>query len=64
MDLPSRADPNYMKLLSAQKDAAVAVVNMGLKANDTALRKRENDVLAKLLASINGEPALEARVIN
>ena len=55
LTLPAQTDPNYMKMVSTQKDAAVAVVNMGFKAGDSAMRKKETDILAKLLESMKDD---------
>jgi len=52
--LPDQSDSAFARLLSAQKDAAVAVVNIGLKVNDSALRKKETDALQQLLARVKG----------
>ena len=73
LDIPHPGDPNYMKMISAKKDAAVAVVNLGLKANDATLRRRETDVLSRLLEAIQNDEgpafagptlAVESRVLN
>lgn len=46
---------NYLKMLSIKKDAAVSVINAGLKADENRFRKRKNDVLGELLKQINSE---------
>lgn len=54
IDLPlEKSDPEFMKLLSAQKDAAVSVVNTAVKVDETRLRARTENSLAKLLDKIN-----------
>jgi hypothetical protein len=45
-------DPNYARLVSARKDAAVATLNAALKADENQFKKRNNVVLEKLLAEI------------
>ncbi|MDE2097898.1 MAG: hypothetical protein KGL39_11665 [Patescibacteria group bacterium] len=48
-------DPNFARLLSAKKDAAVSVVNAVLKADENRFRQRKTDVLEKLLERIRQE---------
>ena len=52
LPLPPDASRDYVKVLSMKKDAAVAVIQLGLKASDSALRRRETGVLEKLLDAI------------
>lgn len=42
-------DPNFTRILSAKKDAAVSVVNAALKADENRFRQRKSNVLEDLL---------------
>jgi hypothetical protein len=54
IDFPlDKADPEFMKLLSAQKDASVALLNTAVKVDETRLRARTENSLTKLLEKIN-----------
>ena len=48
-------DPNFARMLSAQKDMATAVFNTAQKADENQFKKRKSDVLEKLLAAIRKE---------
>jgi len=50
--LPGRDADSFIRMFSAVKDAAVSVMNLGLKADENRLRKRKNDVLEELYAKI------------
>jgi hypothetical protein len=52
---PDEDDPNYARLVSARKDAAVSVMNTALKADENQFKKRNNAVLENLLAEIRKE---------
>lgn len=47
-ELPKRGDPDFQRMLSTQKDAAVAVVNSGLKADENRFRRRQTNILKDL----------------
>lgn len=47
------SSPDYLKLMSLQKDAAVALLNTGVKVGETRLRARTENTLEKLLEKIN-----------
>ena len=42
-------DPNFARLLSAQKDAAVSVLNTAVKADENRFKNRSNKVIEELL---------------
>ena len=52
---PPLHNPLYAKMLSIKKDAAVSVINAGLKADENRFRKRKNDVLGILLDQIKAD---------
>lgn len=54
---PSRTDPNYARILSAKKDAAVNVVSASLKADENCFRQRQTDALKKLYDTVQVEMA-------
>ena len=65
--IPDPSDENYVKVISARKDAAISLVGMGLKADENRFKKRNNDVLAKLFLAMHQEGLLlegQAKVIN
>lgn len=64
INLPSPYDEHYARVLSAKKDAAVAVMNIGLKADENKFRKRETDVISKLYDKIKLERGSLEVVIN
>ena len=54
IDFPlEKSDPEFMKLLSAQKDASVALLNTAVKVDETRLKARTENSLNKLLEKIN-----------
>lgn len=55
--LPAMSHDNFIRIMTSQKDAAVSVVNSGLKADENRFRKRENDVLEKLYQQMQAEKA-------
>jgi hypothetical protein len=50
LELP--CDPNNLKLLSIQKDAALSVLSTQTKVDENRLREQRPDLLAKMLADI------------
>ena len=46
------SSPDYLKLMSLQKDAAVALLNTGVMGGETRLRARTENTLEKLLEKI------------
>lgn len=63
MDLPTppEADPNYARIVSTKKDAAVNVVNASLKADENCFRQRRNDALDRLYAAVAAEVVADGR---
>lgn len=59
--LPNPSAENYIRILLAQKDAAVSVVNSGLKADENRFRRRENDVIEKLFQKLQAERTIEGK---
>lgn len=55
---PDCEDEAYGRILSAKKDAAVSVLNSGLKADENRFRKRDNDLLKVLFEKVKAENAL------
>jgi hypothetical protein len=51
--IPARTDPHYARILAIVKDISVSFVNLGLKADENRLRRRENDVIDKLFAKVS-----------
>jgi len=47
-DLPPRSDDQFIRMMGIQKDACVALVNSGLKADENRFRKRATNVLKDL----------------
>jgi hypothetical protein len=47
------SDPNFARILSTKKDAAVSVVNAALKADENRFRQRKSNVLEELITRIN-----------
>jgi hypothetical protein len=45
--------PDYLKLMSIQKDAAVALLNTAVKVDETRLKARAENSLNRLLDKIN-----------
>lgn len=59
-------DPNFARLLSAKKDAAVSTVNALLKADENQFKKRNTAVIDELLSRIREQKAariIEGRVL-
>lgn len=48
-------DTDRMKLLSIKKDAAVAIINAGLKADENRFRRENKDIIEKLFDKIRKE---------
>ncbi len=48
-------DPNFARLLSAKKDAAVATLNTATKTDENRFRQRKNNVLEDLLIRVRLE---------
>jgi hypothetical protein len=48
IELPPRSNPDFARMMSTQKDASVAIINSGLKADENRFRKRQTDVLRNL----------------
>lgn len=63
VDLPDESDPGFIKLLSTKKDAAVSIVNAGLKADENRFRKRNSDILTRLMAQMKSEGLAPAPLI-
>lgn len=55
MELPAVTDPNYIRMLTIQKDASVAMIGSGLKADENRFRKRKNDILKNLFERIEAK---------
>lgn len=49
---PDEMDPNYARMVSARKDAAVSVLNACLKADENQFKKRNSLVLETLLSEV------------
>ena len=50
LDTPlDQSDPNFARLLSAKKDAAVATLNTATKTDENRFRQRKNNILEDLL---------------
>jgi hypothetical protein len=45
--------PDYLKLMSIQKDASVALLNTAVKVDETRLKARTENSLNRLLDKIN-----------
>lgn len=62
LDLP--CDPDNLKLLAIQKDAALSVLSTQVKVDETRLRQREhgNSILDKLWREIKEETAVRGGV--
>lgn len=60
---PDIDDEAFGRILSAKKDAAVSVVNSGLKADENRFRKRSNDILQKLFDKVQAQKKLNSLVI-
>lgn len=54
-ELPATNSPDRLKVLSIKKDAAVSVLGAGLKADENRFRKRQSDVLGRLLDALRSE---------
>lgn len=50
MELPE--DESKMKLLSVKKDAASAIINAGLKADENRFRRENKDIIERLFDKI------------
>ena len=61
--LPPQSSDHYGRVLSAQKDASVAIVNSALKADENRFRRRQTDVLEKLYSKMRAEKHLLAAVV-
>lgn len=57
--LPPRGDESFVRVAAIKKDAAVSVVNSGLKADENRFRKRDNDVLQKLYDRIQAQKLID-----
>lgn len=55
MDLDEAHPDDKMKLLSVKKDAASAILNVGLKADENRFRRENKDIIEKLFDKINRE---------
>lgn len=44
-----------MKIVSAKKDAAMGIINAGLKADENRFRRENKDLIEKLFAKIQAE---------
>lgn len=44
-----------LKLMSLKKEVMASVLSAGVRVNDTALRKKGEDKVAKLLAKVKGK---------
>lgn len=47
-DLPPRNHPDFQRMMSTQKDASVAIVGAGLKADENRFRRRQTNILKDL----------------
>jgi hypothetical protein len=54
MELPEDA-ASAIKLMSLKKEVMASVLSAGVRVNDTALRKKGEDKVAKLLAKVKGK---------
>lgn len=50
--VPVSTDPNYIRILSMKKDAAVSGVTARLKADENAFRRRNSDALTELYEKV------------
>lgn len=57
--LPGRNEDHFVRMFSSVKDAAVSVMNLGLKADENRLRKRNNDILQELYDKIALEQGMQ-----
>lgn len=46
-------DAEKLKLLSVKKDAAIGIINMGLKADENRFRRENKDIIEKLFDKIH-----------
>lgn len=53
-ETPDSWNENYPKILAVKKDAAVSVINSGLKADENRFRKSKTDILQKLYNKVKG----------
>jgi hypothetical protein len=44
-----------VRVISAKKDAAVSLLNIGLKADENRFKQRQSDILSKLLAAVRAD---------
>lgn len=57
-DTPHPEDEAFGRILSAKKDAAVSVLNAGLKADENRFRKHKNNILKDLFEKMQQEKLL------
>jgi hypothetical protein len=63
LPLPSQDEGDFMRMVSAQKDAATNIVSASLKADENCFRRRNNDALARLYATVENELAKVGQII-
>lgn len=52
LDVDAESADNRMKMLSVKKDAASAIINAGLKADENRFRRENKDVIERLFDKI------------
>lgn len=52
---PGDSDPNYARILSIKKDAAINVITASLKADENCFRQRRTDALDRLYAAVQAD---------
>lgn len=57
LPLPRSGDADHVRMASIQKDAANQIVTASLKADENCFRRRNNDALARLTATVAAELA-------
>lgn len=55
LDMPVPDDDSRMKMLSVKKDAAAAIINAGLKADENRFRRENKDIIERLFDKIKKE---------
>ena len=55
---PPQSDPNFARILSTKKDAAVSAVGARLKADENCFRHRQSNALDRLYAEMKAELAV------
>jgi len=65
VDLEDVHDEDRMKMLSIKKDAATAIINAGLKADENRFRRENKDIVERLFDKIKKESKIvDGRVIH